>query len=137
MRIPRIGVSARIETVGIRNGTYEVPAFAVGRHADSAPIGHPGNSVFTGHVESIDAGRVFQNLRRLEAGDIVIVHTESYETRWEVVDSVVVPNDEHGYIYATDDTRITLYTCAGQFNPLAWDYTHRLVVTGRLLDIVP
>ena len=37
----------------------------------------------------------------------------------------------------TADTRITLYTCTGRWNPLTQDYSHRLVVVGRLVEATP
>jgi LPXTG-site transpeptidase (sortase) family protein len=137
MRIPRIGVNTSVMEVGPMNGFYEVPAWDIGHHQDSAPPGLPGNSVFTGHVETIDAGRVFARLSLLEAGDRITVLTASQQTDWEVIDKVAVPIIEHGYIYSAGDTRITLYTCTGTFDPRTRDYSHRLVITGRLLQTNP
>ncbi|MFN0071640.1 MAG: sortase [Chloroflexota bacterium] len=136
MRIPRIGVNARVSQVSTANGAYEVPAWDIGHHSDSALPGQPENSVYTGHVETIDAGRVFSRLGQLSAGDRISVFTDSHRTDWEVVDKVSVPNGEFGYIYPSGDRRITLYTCTGRFDPITRDYSHRLVITGRFVEAV-
>ncbi len=121
--------------VGVRGGEYEVPAWDVGFHADSAELGQVGNSVFTGHLETIDAGRVFARLRELQTGDAVFVYTTAYRLGWIVEEVWTVPNSDHEFIQPTTDVRLTLYTCAGTYNPLARDYTHRRVVVGRLVEV--
>jgi LPXTG-site transpeptidase (sortase) family protein len=135
--IPRIGVKSSIMAVGAQGSAYQVPSFDVGHHADSANPGEPGNSVFNGHLETIDAGRVFARLRELRVGDAVYVYTSTHRLDWVVQQVRTVPNTDHSFILPTADTRITLYTCAGRYNPLARDYTHRLAVVGGLVRAGP
>jgi LPXTG-site transpeptidase (sortase) family protein len=135
MQIPRIGLKRNVMALGVRGGEYEVPAWDVGFHADSAEPGRPGNSVFNGHLETIDAGRVFARLKELREGDAVYVYTATHRLSWVVREAITVPNTDHEFIQPTDDVRITLYTCAGTYNPLARDYTHRQVVVARLVEV--
>lgn len=137
MSIPRIGVDSSVMAVGVRNGEYQVPSFDVGFHEDSALPGQPGNSVFNGHLETINAGRVFARLRELQEGDAVYVYTRTHRLDWVVREVRTVPNTDASFIRPTEDTRITLYTCAGRYNPIERDYTHRLVVVGDLVKVTP
>jgi len=137
MNIPRIKLDSSVVEVGVQDGEYQVPSFDVGHHEGSANPGEPGNSVFTGHLETINAGRVFARLKELSVGDTVYTYTRTHRYDWVVQEVRTVPNSEKSFILPTQDTRITLYTCAGTFNPLARDYTHRLVVVGKLVQAGP
>src|SRR5690349_2128797 len=59
MRIPSIEVDSHISEVDVIGGYYDVPWFDVGHHIDSANPGDLGNSIFNGHVVTINAGEVF------------------------------------------------------------------------------
>jgi LPXTG-site transpeptidase (sortase) family protein len=135
--IPRIGVDTSITEVIVEDGAYQVPAFDVGHHADSANPGEVGNSVFNGHLTTLDAGQVFKELHRLAAGDTLQVRTPIYRTEWVVEDVRVVPATDSSYIQPGADRRITLYTCTGTYDPRTRDYSHRLVVVARLAQVVP
>jgi LPXTG-site transpeptidase (sortase) family protein len=135
--IPRIGVDAPVMAMGLQSGEYQVPSFDVGHHADSANPGQPGNSVYNGHLQTIDAGQVFARLHELRPGDLVYVYTASYRFDWVVERAHTVRNDERGFLQPTPEARVTLYTCAGSYDPRTHDYSHRLVVVGRLAQVVP
>ena len=138
MTIPRIGVDSRVVEVSLlANGEFQAPAFSVGHHVSSPEPGQPGNSVFAGHLTSINAGRVFARLRELRPGDAIYVYSQAYRLDWTVAGVRTVPNTDSSFIFTTGDTRITLYTCAGQFLPLSQDYSHRLVVTAQLVRAAP
>ena len=137
MRIPRIGVDSNVADVGVEGAEYGVPWFAVGHHADSANPGERGNSVFNGHVLTIHAGRVFERLHELQPGDAVYVYTPTHRTDWVVETVFAVSDGDNSFIQPTSDTRISLYTCTGTFNPLEQNYSERLVVVGRLVQAVP
>jgi LPXTG-site transpeptidase (sortase) family protein len=134
MAIPSIGVDAGVTHVGIQDGAYQVPPWDVGHHADSGEPGVPGNSVYTGHVETLSVGHVFARLQDLQAGDAVYVYTPTQRQTWVVTQVKAVPNTDNRFVLPTADTRITLYTCTGRWDPLAHDYTERLVVVGRLVE---
>jgi LPXTG-site transpeptidase (sortase) family protein len=137
MQIPRIGVNSSVTKVAVANGEYQVPGWDVGHHADSSEPGQPGNSVFNGHLETINAGRVFARLKDLRVGDAVYVYTATHRLDWVIREVRTVPDTEYGFILPTEDTRITLYTCAGRYNPLTRGYTHWLVLTGELVEATP
>jgi LPXTG-site transpeptidase (sortase) family protein len=137
MGIPRIGVDAPVMEMGLQVGEYQVPSFDVGHHADSANPGQPGNSIYNGHLQTIDAGKVFARLHELRPGDLVYVYTASYRFDWIVDRAHTVPNDDRGFLRPTPEPRLTLYTCAGSYDLRTRDYTHRLVVVGRLAQVVP
>jgi len=137
MVIPRIGVDSSIMEMDIQGDTYQVPSFDVGHHADSAKPGQAGNQVYNGHLETIDAGRVFARLHELTAGDAVYVYTATHRFDWVVQDLRTVPNSARDFLEPTSDPRLTLYTCAGTFDLRTGDYTHRLVVVGRLVQAMP
>ena len=137
MRIPRVGVDAHISDVAITDGYYDVPWFDVGHHVDSHDPGEPGNSIFNGHVVTINAGEVFRQLDQLVGGDAVYVYTSAYRMDWVVTDVFPVSAEDNTFLLDTDEPRITLYTCTGHFNPIERSFAERLVVVGELVNAVP
>lgn len=137
MQIPKIGVKGNIMEVGVKSGEFEVPAWDIGHHEGSADPGEPGNAVFNGHLQTIDAGRVFARLDELEPGDAVYVYTARYRLDWTVESATALPTSDQSFIRSTGDVRLTLYTCTGTWNPLTRDYDHRQVVVARLVSASP
>ena len=137
LSIPRIRVDARVAAVKLVGGSYQVPPWDVGYHGDSADPGAAGNAVFNGHLTTINAGRVFARLKELRPSDAVYVYTATHRLDWVVTDVRTVPNTDDGFIDPTEDTRITLYTCAGRWDPRTQDYTHRQVVVAKLVSAAP
>jgi LPXTG-site transpeptidase (sortase) family protein len=135
MRIPRIGVDAHVSEVGTTDGFYDVPWFDVGHHHDSHAPGEAGNSIFNGHVVTINAGDVFRRLHELGVGDAVYVYTPDFRVDWVVTDSLSVSGDDSSFLADSDSPRITLYTCTGQFDPIERSYADRLVVVGELVSV--
>jgi LPXTG-site transpeptidase (sortase) family protein len=135
--IPRIRVDTSITEVVVEDGAYQVPAFDVGHHADSVNPGETGNSIFNGHLTTIDAGRVFAELHQLAVGDAVQLYTPIDRSEWIVQEVRVVPASDTSFIQPAAESRLTLYTCAGTYDPRTRDYTHRLVVVGRLAQVAP
>jgi LPXTG-site transpeptidase (sortase) family protein len=137
IRVPRIDLNSATVDVGVVDGYYDVPWFDVGHHADSANPGQPGNSIFNGHVLTMNAGRVFYRLNALAPGDAVFVYTPAYRTGWSVTSTFAVTDDDSSFLEQTDQPRVTLYTCTGQFNFLERSYAERLVVVCQLEEVVP
>jgi LPXTG-site transpeptidase (sortase) family protein len=135
VQIPRIGVDSSVAEVGIEHGEYKVPDWAVGHHMDSSYPGEPGNSVFNGHVQTLAAGRIFARLHQLEGGDTISVYTASHRLDWVVQEVRTVPQTDSSFILPTEDTRLTLYTCAGTYNPVTRHYSHWRVVVGQLVGV--
>ena len=137
MRIPRIEVDSHISDVGITAGYYDVPWFDVGHHADSANPGELGNSIYNGHVVTINAGEVFRRLHELQPTDAVYIYTPDHRLDWVVTDVFSVSQDDNSFLDATAAPRITLYTCTGDFNPIERNYAERLVAAAQLVNTGP
>ncbi len=132
--IPSIDVNAPVEEVGIKDGVYEVPWWDVGWHRDSASLGRPGNTIFDGHLTTIDAGKVFSRLHELRPGDVIYLFSPGYRTAWVVASSERVPNTENGFVAPSEDVRVTLYTCEGTFDWKTRTYSHYRVVVARFVE---
>jgi LPXTG-site transpeptidase (sortase) family protein len=135
MRIPKIGVDSHISDVGITDGYYDVPWFDVGHHVDSHDPGQFGNSIYNGHVVTINAGDIFRHLDELEQGDAIYIYTAGYRLDWSVSEAFPVAQDDNSFLADSADRRVTLYTCTGQFNPIERSYAERLVVIGQLVSL--
>lgn len=53
----------------------------------------------------------FQDIKKLEKGDIIIYSTEKGERKYKVEINTVIKETDWSYIQNTDDNRITLITC--------------------------
>jgi LPXTG-site transpeptidase (sortase) family protein len=133
--IPKIGVAADVTQVGVEDGLYTVPLWAVGHHEDSANPGDPGNAVLNGHLETISAGHVFARLKDLGVGDAIYTYTDSQRLTWKVTQTLTAANTDRDFLAPTEDRRLTLYTCTGTFNPATRDFDKRLVVVAELTGV--
>lgn len=137
--IPKLGLYApviaagqkQVQLEGLTLWQMDVPqAYAVGWSTTSAPVGVPGNTVFSGHNNEF--GDVFKDLWYLGAGDAITVQTENGDRQY-VVSDVAHFEEKHlaldarlanaQWLAPTADERLMLITC--------WPYytnTHRLVV---------
>lgn len=137
--VPSIGLDARVVPTGWRtvwsNGQQQsewiVPDYAAGWHQNSAPVGHAGNTVISGH-HNIN-GEVFRWLVNLNEGDAISLYTaDGSALAYRVAQKMILPERDQPpevrwqnaqWIAPTADTRLTLVTC--------WPYTdnsHRLIV---------
>ena len=137
MSIPSISLETVIQPVGVRNGAYDVPSYAVGYQNDSALPGTAGNTILNGHVESINAGNVFARLDDLKPGERIVVYGTERATVWEITGKTSYPYRDGSWLVDTTQPQLTLYTCTGTFDYLIREYDHRLVVTARLLESQP
>lgn len=134
--ISRIGVDAPITTKGVgANGEMESPDGPedVAWYGFTARPGGGSNAVFSAHVDYHGYGpAVFADLKKLEKGDLVEVHTaDGAVYRYEVTLSLSYPAETaptEEIVGATSTEVITLITCAGTFDQAARQYSHRLVV---------
>jgi sortase A len=123
-----IGLDAPVVEAKLRQGEWEVPKFVAGHLEGTALPGTGGNVVLSGHVQSLTSGNVFANLEKLQTGDEVVLRTNVGEVTYRVTGRGVVRRDDVSVVRPTPREEVTLITCTGTFNPLAQDYTHRLVV---------
>jgi sortase (surface protein transpeptidase) len=137
--IPRLGVQAPISNQKVRpTGEMEVPTEgeSVGWYEASAHAGYAGNFVAAAHVDWGGRPAVFWRLHELRPGDEIVVHdaaggVHTYVVEWNWtarVDNVPVGS----VVGPTHDSLITLITCAGNFNPVTRDYSHRQIVRAKL-----
>ncbi|MCS6801283.1 MAG: class F sortase [Chloroflexota bacterium] len=135
LRIPRIGVDARVQEVGLdaagemvlpTNGEYVV------WYEGSAPPGLPGNSVFAGHVDWGGRLAVFARLRELTPGDeIETIASDGASHRFRVreVWTVEPATAPLAQIFGpTARPTVTLITCGGMFDYRTRDYSLRVIV---------
>ena len=112
--------------------TWLVPAFKAGQAQDTAGAGQRGNAVLMGHVSSIHSGDVFRNLDRVHVGDAVEVFSAERRFAYRVYETRSVPPTDLAMIAPTADAVVSLFTCTGTWDPLAWDFTERLFVRAKL-----
>lgn len=124
LTIPRLNIQASVvQTV------WEPPRFVVGQIQGSALLGE-GNSVLVGHLTG-PAGDVFARLDQLQAGDEVTAVSRGLEYKFVVSDTLLRPSDDSSPMDPTPTPRLTLMTCAGAWNPLTRDYSHRVWIVAE------
>jgi hypothetical protein len=120
LRIPNLGISAKVVLVGAKNGDYEVPSDlrAVGLYKDGGmPCGTQGTVLLAGHVTYNSARGVLYPLSTIKANEIAYVSCDDGTiTRWRLVkvttpDRMALPQD---IFSATGDLRLVIVTCGGK-----------------------
>jgi sortase (surface protein transpeptidase) len=137
LAMPSIGVTAAVSQMGYeRDGrtpaTPNTP-WGVGWYTFTDFPGRPGNAVMSGHVDwYTGAPAVFGRLRNVGLGDsiyIVLADGTPVSYKVERAEWVTPYNADVGEIFGiTDREAITFITCGGAWDPVAKDYSHRLIV---------
>lgn len=136
--IPRIGVDARIDPVGIdATGAMAAPATlqSVGWFNRGPAPGAPGDAVIDGHFGLPSQPAVFRQLERLRPGDqIEVLWPNGRVTSFTVASSDVVAADARpaDVFSSSGPARLTLITCSGRWDQGKATYTDRLLVTAML-----
>ncbi|MGH2532035.1 MAG: sortase [Thermomicrobiales bacterium] len=132
VRIPAIGIEAKIEQVPIVAGVMEVPqdAWNVGWYPTISTPGEFTNVVVAGHRDWWSIGPVvFYNLERLNRGDkVYLLGADGAGFTYRVVDRWMIDGDTHaGEIVSDTGTEtLTLITCGGAFS--GGEYENRVIV---------
>lgn len=144
LRIPAIGVSIRLSTLGLNpNGTVQVPTryqqpgwFRLG-----PTPGQMGSAVILGHVDDKSGPKAFYSLRSLRAGDRVDVTLASGAVAHFAVKTVTTtlktqfPSQKvygsHGY------PALQLVTCGGEFNASTGHYLSNVIAYTALVSTTP
>ncbi len=126
--IPRLKLHTGVVPV-----EWEPPLFVVGQLRTSANV-TLGNSVLVGHVRGAAGYNVFNNLDQLKVGDEIVANSRGATYSFVVTDRQELPEDDTSPTEATTSPRLTLMTCAGQWNPVAQDYSDRLWVVAQPPD---
>jgi LPXTG-site transpeptidase (sortase) family protein len=115
---------------GVVQVDWEPPLFVVGQVRSSAWVTR-GNSVLVGHVRGATGYNVFIHLDQLEVGDAIVANSRGQSYNFAVSDKQNLPEDDTSPTEPTRSARLTLMTCAGDWNPLTQDYSDRLWVTAE------
>lgn len=144
--IPAIGIDATIVSVGLDpDGAMGSPdgPHDVGWYKYGPVPGEKGNVLLDGHVDwtnrqtGVAFGAVFWDLKTLKPGTKVTITdgeqefvyqvTEYRRYRWDDPEGVSV-------LQPTQDPRITMITCGGQFDRASRNYSMREVVIAELVS---
>jgi LPXTG-site transpeptidase (sortase) family protein len=120
--IPRLKLHTGVVPVD-----WEPPLFVVGQVRTSAWVTR-GNSVLVGHVRGATGYNVFIHLDQLEVGDEIVANSRGQAYNFVVSQTEVLPEDDTSPADPTRAPRLTLMTCAGDWNPITQDYSDRLWV---------
>ena len=145
--IEKLGVDVPVAPFGLdENAVPEVPfeSDLVAWYTFSAPPGTGENAVFAGH-KTWNGEAVFYNLGDLTEGDTVtLVGQDGTRLIYEITGSTLVePGDDAArqWMNPVGADIITLITCGGDRyetdTRIGADYTHRQVVRGGLVEILP
>jgi LPXTG-site transpeptidase (sortase) family protein len=121
VNIPRLKLKS-----GVIQTSWEAPPFTVGQIKGSANITQ-GNTVLIGHLTGA-AGNVFAHLDQLKPGDEITAMSRGLPYSFVVSRTFESTNDDKAPIQPADESRLTLMTCAGIWNPFTHDYSQRLWV---------
>jgi len=137
VRIPSINLASSIENMGLNDaGEMDVPdgrTDNIGWYEQGTKPGEYGSAVFDAHVYA-----AFKNLDRAKVGDEIYVDMSSGDTlRFIVSEATVyaldsVPRED--LFNRSDDTRLNLITCAGNWDAALNTYDHRLIVYATLAE---
>lgn len=142
LRIPAIGVDAPVVRKGLDvSRRMEAPdrPEEVAWYDFSALPGEGNNVVLAGHVDFVGVGpAVFWDLWRVRVGDIVELElADGRIARYrvsglETVEEATAPVER--IVGPTPAERLTLITCAGNYNPATGRYDQRLIVVAVPLE---
>ncbi|SHH64094.1 Sortase family protein [Jatrophihabitans endophyticus] len=134
LRLPRLGVDARIVGVGLRGSVMQVPGNprVVGWWtAGAAPGAARGSAVIVGHVDYGGETGALAALPRARPDDRVVVTGRDGARRFRVV-AVRTYAKTRGIpaaAFATDGpAQLVLVTCGGPFDPRSGNYEDNVVV---------
>lgn len=105
LSIPKI----ELETTVVSGTTQKALKKGPGHYEETPLPGDRGNSAIAGHRTMY--GHPFRNLDQLEAGDEIVVRTESGGFTYRVLEKKIVRPTDLSVIDPTEDSRLTLTTC--------------------------
>ena len=126
IKIDSLNLALPITESEIKNNKWEASTKSVS-HLKTSPIpGEKGNSILYGH----NWPNLLGNLNKVKPGDkISIIYNDNSIRSFEVEYSTKVSPEDSSILKASEDNRITLYTCTGFLD------SQRLVVVAKLLKV--
>jgi LPXTG-site transpeptidase (sortase) family protein len=127
IKMPAIGIDAKIEKVGIDNGVMGVPkdAWNVGWYPDISTPGDNTNVVMAGHKDWWGIGpTVFYHLGDMQPGDkIYLLDKDGSGFTYQVTKTWLVAGDTPAseIVGDTGHETLTLITCGGSFDGAEYD----------------
>ncbi len=136
LRVPAIGVDARIVSVGLAaDGQMEIPAAEdVGWYRLGPRPGDPGSAVVAAHIDFGGRPGAFFDLAELPVGAEVLVEGPGDVRRFVVTEREQVAKAEvqlADHFTAEGPTRLTLITCGGAFSRSVGHYEDNLIITAE------
>ena len=128
---PVIELSTTLDARGVPQ--WETVPFMAGHYRVTGLAGARTNVVVSGHVRTRDLGNVFRDLHLLHPGDPIVVFTEQGEFTYRVAELRLVPPSDTSPLAPSPQPRLTLITCAGEFDFRAQSFTERLIVAADLV----
>jgi len=141
IRIPKIGVYARVLQVGVTSsGALATPSnvFDTAWYTGSAKPGQPGATLIDGHVSSWTSHGVFYNIKNLTAGDSIeiergdgtkleytVAKTVAYDAKHVDMGALMTP-------VTTGESGLNLITCGGKYDSKSGEFTQRIAVFATL-----
>ena len=135
--IPKIGVNARVLQTGVTStGAVGTPAnvFDTAWYTGSAKPGKPGATFIDGHVSSWTTNGVFYNLKKLVAGDIIVIERgDGTKINYTVVKTQTYNADKVDMAAAmtpidTSKSGLNLMTCTGDVKAGTSEFNQRILV---------
>jgi len=139
--IPKLGVTTRVEAVGLdSDGEMVMPENpdSVAWYQSGSKLGEKGNLVIAGHLDSKTGPAVFYRLSLLTLGDEIIVSDQNQKEYYFVVVKKETYDEDQfpiGEVFGGNDkSQLNLITCRGQFDRTTKRYTKRVVVFSELKE---
>jgi hypothetical protein len=137
--IPAIEVDAPIVPVGILEDEYmEVPPFGIAGWYSLGPApGDHGPALIAGHLDTTRGKDIFNDLKYLEQGDLIIIFNADgdpavFETDY-VEQQLKVDFPKERIFPNTYEPLIRLITCGGKWNSRTRHYMSNVIVYGHLI----
>jgi hypothetical protein len=135
IRIPAIGVSARVIPLGLNaDRTMQTPQnfSETGWYKPWREPGERGTAVVTGHVDSVSGPAVFYRVRELRRGNLIrISRADGSVVRFRVEGLERWPKAEfptHRVFRPTSTSALRLVTCSGNFDASTGHYVDNTIV---------
>lgn len=141
IKINAIQLDTAVDEMGYtESGGMEVPdnGEETGWFSPGFKPGQQGNAVIAGHVNDRTGPAVFYYLDKLKPGDLIEVTGENGEAiTFEMESSASYPYDDapiQQIFGASNDRKLQLITCTGEFDNDAGTHRERLVVTASAVE---